>query len=69
MRKRLEGDVDLEHASYFLSKMTIVPSEHPPMRRWRKKLFLALARNAANPVEYFKVPDERTVVMGQHIEL
>jgi KUP system potassium uptake protein len=39
------------------------------MRRWRLKLFLALARNAANPVEYFKVPDERTVVMGQHIEL
>jgi KUP system potassium uptake protein len=69
VRKRLEGDVDLDHASWFLSKMTIVPSEHPPMRPWRLKLFLALARNAANPVEYFKVPDERTVVMGQHIEL
>jgi KUP system potassium uptake protein len=69
VRKRLEGDVDLDHASWFLSKMTIVPSEHPPMRPWRLKLFLAMARNAANPVEYFKVPDERTVVMGQHIEL
>ncbi|HEX4689468.1 MAG TPA: potassium transporter Kup [Solirubrobacteraceae bacterium] len=69
VRKRLEGDVDLDHASWFLSKMTIVPSEHPPMRPWRLKLFLVLARNAANPVEYFKIPDERTVVMGQHIEL
>jgi KUP system potassium uptake protein len=69
VRKRLEGDVDLDHASWFLSKMTIVPSEDPPMRPWRLKLFLALARNAANPIEYFKVPDERAVIMGQHIEL
>jgi KUP system potassium uptake protein len=69
VRNRLEGDVDLEHASFFLSKMTIVPTGRAPMRRWRMKLFLALARNAANPVEYFGLPDERTVVMGSHIEL
>jgi KUP system potassium uptake protein len=69
VRQRLEGEVDLEHASFFLSKMTIVPTGRAPMRRWRMKLFLALARNAANPVEYFGLPDERTVVMGSHIEL
>jgi KUP system potassium uptake protein len=69
VRDQLEGDVDLDHASYFLSKMTIVPTRHSPMRGWRAKLFLALARNAANPVEYFGLPDERTVVMGSHIEL
>jgi KUP system potassium uptake protein len=69
VRRRLEGDVDLDHASWFISKMTMVPSEHPPLRPWRLKLFLALARNGANPVEYFGLPDERTVVMGSHIEL
>ena len=38
-------------------------------RSWRKRLFLAISRNAANPVEVFHLPDERTVVMGSHIEL
>ena len=45
------------------------PTDRPGMARWRKKLFLAISRNAANPVEVFHLPDERTVVMGSHIEL
>ena len=44
-------------------------SDEPVMPRWRKKLFLAISRNAANPVETFRLPDDRTVVMGSHIEL
>jgi KUP system potassium uptake protein len=44
-------------------------TERPGMARWRKRLFLAISRNAANPVEVFHLPDERTVVMGSHIEL
>ena len=67
--KQLEGDVDLEHVSYFLSRATIVVTDDPCMARWRKKLFAAIARNAANPAGYFKLPDERTVVLGAHIEL
>ena len=67
--KQLEGDVDLEHVSYFISRATIVVTDEPIMARWRKKLFAAIARNAANPVGYFQLPDERTVVLGAHIEL
>ena len=39
------------------------------MAKWRKKLFIAIARNAASPVPYFHLPDERTVVMASHVEL
>jgi KUP system potassium uptake protein len=67
--KQLEGDVDLERASYFVSRAAIVVTDKPGMARWRKRLFAAIARNAATPVGYFKLPDERTVVMGAHIEL
>jgi KUP system potassium uptake protein len=63
----LEGDCDVDRASYFLSRMTIVPTDAPTMRRWRKKLFMAVARNASNPVTYFRLPDDRTVVMGSHV--
>jgi KUP system potassium uptake protein len=68
-RHGLEGDVDLTNPSYFLSRISIVRTDARTMPRWRKKLFLAISRNAANPVEYFKLPDERTVIMGSHIEV
>ncbi len=68
-RKLLEGTIDLDEVSYFLSQITIVPCEDPALSRWRKRLFLALAHNAANPVGYFHLPDERTVTMGERILL
>jgi KUP system potassium uptake protein len=67
--KRLERDIDHENVSYFVSRITIVPTDAPGMARWRKKLFTLIARNAANPVPYFGLPDDRTIVMGSHIEL
>nr|WP_211656609.1 potassium transporter Kup [Patulibacter medicamentivorans] len=65
----LEVDFNPYHASYFLSQITIVPGRGRGMRRWRKLLFVALARNAASPVDYFHLPTERTVSMGSRIEL
>ena len=65
----MESEVDLDAVSYFISRITIVTTDAPGMARWRKKLFRAIARNAADPVPYFGLPDERTTVMGQHIEL
>jgi KUP system potassium uptake protein len=67
--KRLERDADFEHVSYFLSRITIIPGKAPGMAPWRKKLFIAIARNAASPVPYFHLPDDRTIVMSAHIEL
>ena len=68
-RKRglLERNLDLEHASYFVSRITIVPTSEPGMRRWRKLLFVAMARNAASPIEHFKLPDDRTSTVGSRI--
>jgi KUP system potassium uptake protein len=68
-RKLLEGTIDHEQISYFVSQITIVPCEDPGMLRWRKRLFLTLAHNAASPVGYFHLPDERTVTMGERILL
>ncbi len=65
----LEGTGEIDQASYFISQITIVPSKAPGMRMWRKRLFLHLAHNAANPVAYFGLPDNRTVTMGERIEL
>lgn len=60
-------EVAVEEATYYLSHITVHPSNRPGMGRWRKPLFVALARNAASPVDYFHLPVDRVVVMGAQV--
>jgi KUP system potassium uptake protein len=68
-RKRgmLARNLDLEHASYFVSRMTLTPTSNPGMSRWRKLLFVMLARNSASPIDHFGLSADRTVLVGSHI--
>jgi KUP system potassium uptake protein len=70
-RKRglLERNLDLEGASYFVSRIYIVPTEERTLAPWRKRLFLALARNAVSPIEQFGLPSGRTVELGSQVPL
>jgi KUP system potassium uptake protein len=65
----LERNLDLEHASYFVSKMTIVPTTAKGMAMWRKKIFVALARNAATPIEHFDLPRSRTAMTNSDVAM
>ena len=65
----LERNLDLEHASYFVSRITITPTDAPGMQRWRKKLFITMARNASSPIDHFGLPSNRTVMMGSQVPL
>jgi KUP system potassium uptake protein len=62
-------EFDADTAKYFLSHIVIERGSQPGMSTWRKRLFVALAHNAATPATYFKLPIDRTVVMGSRIEL
>ena len=68
-RKRgmLERNLDLEHASYFVSRMIIAPTDAPGMNRWRKSLFILMARNATSPIVHFRLPSDRTVMIGSQV--
>ena len=65
----LEKNLDLEHASYFVSRIAIKPTDEPPMRPWRKKLFVGMARNTASPIDAFQLPSDSTVIVGSQIPL
>jgi KUP system potassium uptake protein len=65
----LGGDGAMGDAFYFISRMTIAPTDAPGMSQWRKKLFVTMARNAADPAEYFRLPEARTVSMSGRVEL
>jgi KUP system potassium uptake protein len=65
----IDGEPDLEHATYFLSQIAIIPTAQPGVAPWRKKLFVAMARNAASAAEYFSLPDSQTVTTSGRIPL
>jgi KUP system potassium uptake protein len=70
LRLALDRSKDLQHLddpTYFLSRIVIRPATHGGMALWRKKLFSALARNAASPAEYFQLPDDCVVSLGTNI--
>ena len=65
----LDRNLDLEHASYFISRMTIKPDGEGGMPRWRKKLFVLMARNSSSPIDHFGLPESRTVLTGSQVAL
>jgi KUP system potassium uptake protein len=65
----LEGDAREEDAVYFLSQVTIRPVDGDGMARWRKRLYVALARNSVSAADYFHLPADRTVTIGSTIDL
>jgi KUP system potassium uptake protein len=64
-----ELDFDPDAAFYFLSRITIEQGSDGGLPRWQKRLFIGLSHNAASPATYFKLPVDRTVVMGTRIQL
>ncbi|MCV7423068.1 potassium transporter Kup [Mycobacterium yunnanensis] len=63
-----EGRIDVDEASYFLSKLELDPSPEPTMSPWRKRLFVATSYLTADAADFFHLPHDRTVVMGSRIE-
>jgi KUP system potassium uptake protein len=65
----IESPLDEDRLSYFVSRIELVQGHAPGMSRWRKRLFIATSRITADAAEYFRLPRERTVIMGSRIEL
>jgi KUP system potassium uptake protein len=54
--------------SYFLGRERLVIAHKARMRRWRKKLFALMSRNARSATEFFQIPPNRVVELGAQIE-
>ena len=64
-----ESPLPSDNLSYFVSRIELVPGHEPGMSRWRKRLFIATSRITADAADSFRLPRERTVIMGWRIEL
>ncbi|WP_312033983.1 KUP/HAK/KT family potassium transporter [Actinoplanes sp. TBRC 11911] len=67
--KDTEGEISIEDASYFLSKIELTRGPAPTMAVWRKRLFIATSYITADAAEYFGLSRDRTVIMGSRIEV
>jgi KUP system potassium uptake protein len=64
-----EGRLQLDDATYFVSKIELQRGDAPTMVSWRKRLFIATSHIAADDAEHFALPRDRTFVMGSNIEV
>ncbi|MEU3615576.1 potassium transporter Kup [Streptomyces sp. NPDC006872] len=64
-----EGRLELDQASYFVSKIKLRRGTEPTMAAWRKRLFIATSYITADAAEHFGLPRDRTVIMGAHIDV
>jgi KUP system potassium uptake protein len=64
-------EFDLMTTSFFLSRETVVPSAtvDSGMPLWRDRVFAAMARNAGNAADYFKLPANRVIELGTKVEI
>jgi KUP system potassium uptake protein len=59
--------IEEQKTSFFLGLETIVCK--PGMARWRDHLFAAMSRHAQKPAEFFKLPVNRVIELGQRVEI
>jgi KUP system potassium uptake protein len=64
-----EGPIDIDNASYFLSKLELCAGPESTMAPWRKRMFIATSYIAADAAMYFGLPLGRTVIIGARIEI
>ena len=60
---------EMMQTSFFLSRQTLIAGKHPGMALWREKLFAWMMRNAATPMEFFRLPTNRVVELGSQVEI
>ncbi|MCX7675830.1 MAG: potassium transporter Kup [Alteraurantiacibacter sp.] len=63
------GKFDMMQTSFFLSRQTLLSAKRPGMAIWRERLFAWMMRNAATPMEFFRLPTNRVVELGSQVEI
>ncbi len=58
---------DIMSTSFFVGRRTVKPSAHSGMPLWQDKLYIVLARQAANATDFFSIPSDRVVELGAQV--
>jgi KUP system potassium uptake protein len=64
-----EEGFDVMETTFFLCRETLIATKRPGMAIWREVLFSWMAKNAARPLVYFRIPPDRVVELGMQVEI
>jgi KUP system potassium uptake protein len=67
--RKLGWKFDIMTTSFFLSRRSLRQSPTSQMPGWQDKLFIGLARTAADATEYFQIPTGRVVEIGTQVAI
>jgi len=67
--RKLGWKFDIMTTSFFLSRRSLKASANSGMPLWQDKLFIQLARTAADATEYFQIPTGRVVEVGTQVSV
>jgi KUP system potassium uptake protein len=57
-------------ASFFLGRQKLVATKkHPGMALWRERLFAWMLKSSESAMEFFKLPTNRVVELGSHLQI
>jgi len=62
-------EFDIMTTSFFLSRRSLKASPNSGMPMWQDRLFIGLARTAADATEYFQIPTGRVVEIGTQVAI
>jgi KUP system potassium uptake protein len=61
---------DMMSTSFFLGRQKLIASKNVPgMPIWREKLFAWMLKNSESAMEFFKLPTNRVVELGSHLQI
>lgn len=58
---------DIMSTSFFLSRRSLRLSDDGELPRWQANLFIALSRSGANATNFYRLPSNRVVELGQQL--
>ena len=61
--------IDVDQATFFIGRETLVPAERSVLGRWRTWLYMRMASNALSPAKFYHLPPNRVVELGTQVTI
>jgi KUP system potassium uptake protein len=61
--------MDIMNTSFFIGRRTLVAAARSMLPPGMNKLYMWLAKNAADPMDYFRIPPGRVVELGTQVSV
>ena len=62
-------EINIDAATFFLGRETLIASDRPGMAIWREHLFAFMSRNALRATAFYRIPANQVFEVGAQVEL